>query len=37
MGPPFEYSDVLDHEYNDGKLTDVAIKQLKKLNENRYT
>ena len=33
-GPPFEYSDVLDHEYNDGKLTDVAIKQLKKYKDN---
>ena len=24
----------MDHEYNDGKLTDVAIKQLKKYKDN---
>tara|TARA_B100001769_G_scaffold14001_1_gene9581 strand:+ start:1667 stop:3112 length:1446 start_codon:yes stop_codon:yes gene_type:complete len=34
-GPPFEYSNVLDDEYNDGKLTNVAIKQLKKYKDNK--
>tara|TARA_A100001011_G_scaffold200116_1_gene208431 strand:+ start:3292 stop:4719 length:1428 start_codon:yes stop_codon:yes gene_type:complete len=33
-GPPFEYSSASDDEYNDGKLTNVAINQLKKYKES---
>ena len=33
-GPPFEYSNTSDDEYNDGKLTNVAINQLKKYKES---
>ena len=33
-GPPFEYSNASDDEYNDGKLTNVAINQLKKYKES---
>ena len=34
-GPPFEYSDVSDDDYNDGKLTNVAINQLKKYKKSK--
>ena len=34
-GPPYEYADVEDDEYNDGKVTNIAIEQLKKYKENK--
>ena len=33
-GPPYEYADVEDDDYNDGKVTNIAIEQLKKYKEN---
>jgi arylsulfatase A-like enzyme len=34
-GPAFEYADVSDDSYNDGKLTDAAINQLKKYKNSK--
>ena len=33
-GPPYEYADVEDDDYNDGKVTNIAIEQLKKYKKN---
>ena len=33
-GPPFEYADVENSEYNDGKVTNIAIEQLRRYKDN---